>query len=51
MSLIHEYARNKENKLIGNLLRAGYSPQQIAKDGDVPLSRVRAIEEELKSKT
>ena len=49
MSLIHEYARNKEDKLIRNFLRAGYSPQQIAKDADVPLSRVRAIERRLKS--
>ena len=50
MSLIHEYARNKENKLIGKLLRAGYSPQQIAKDLEIPFSRVHAIERALKSK-
>ncbi len=53
MSLIHEYARNKEvkaeNNLIRNLLRAGYSPQKIAKDTKMPLSRVRAIERTLKS--
>ena len=49
MSLIHEYARNKENNLIRNLLRAGNSPQKIAKDAKIPLSRVRAIERSLKS--
>ena len=54
MSLIHEYARNKEvkaeDKLIRNLLRAGNSPQKVANDAKIPLSRVRAIERTLKSK-
>ena len=54
MSLIHEYARNKEekaeNRLIRNLLRAGNSPQKISNDGKVPLSRVKRIERTLKSK-
>ena len=54
MALIHEYARNKvdkeQNRIIRNLLRAGNSPQKIAKDAEVPLSRVRAIERTLKSK-
>jgi hypothetical protein len=53
MSLIHEYAQNKvekgENRMIRNLLRAGNSPQKIAKEAGVPLSRVRAIERSLKS--
>lgn len=54
MSLIHEYARNKEikaeDRMIRNFLRAGNSPQKIAKDGNIPLSRVRAIERTLNSK-
>lgn len=54
MSLIHEYARNKEikaeDRMIRNFLHAGNSPQKIAKDGNIPLSRVRAIERTLNSK-
>lgn len=54
MSLIHEYARNKvdmeQRRIIRNLLRAGNSPQKIAKDAEVPLSTVKAIERTLKSK-
>ena len=50
MSLIHEYARNKEDRLIRNLLRAGNSPQKIAKDAKIPLSRVKRVERTLKSK-
>ena len=54
MSLIHEYARNKEikaeDRMIRNFLRAGNSSQKIAKDGNIPLSRVRAIERTLNSK-
>ncbi len=54
MSLIHEYARNKEikaeDRMIRNFLLAGNSPQKIAKDGNIPLSRVRAIERTLNSK-
>ena len=50
MSLIHEYARNKENRIIRNLLIAGNSAQKIAKDADIPLSRVKAIERRLKKK-
>ena len=49
MSLIHEYARNKEDRLIRNLLRAGNSPQKIAKDAKIPLSRVKRVERTLKS--
>lgn len=48
MSLIHEYAMNKENRIIENLLIAGNSPQKIAKDADIPLSRVKAIERKIK---
>ena len=47
MSLIHEYAENKERKveerIIANLLRAGNSPHKIAKEAGVPLSRVNLI--------
>ena len=54
MSLIHEYVRNKEikaeDRMIRNFLRAGNSPQKIAKDGNIHLSRVRAIERTLNSK-
>lgn len=54
MSLIHEYVRNKEikaeDRMIRNFLRAGNSSQKIAKDGNIPLSRVRAIERTLNSK-
>ena len=50
MSLIHEYARNKEDKLIRNQLKSGVSADVIAKTNQVPLSRVRAIERTLKSK-
>lgn len=54
MSLIHEYARNKvdmeQKRIIRNLLRAGNSPQKIAKDAEVPLSTVKKIERTLKSK-
>ena len=50
MSLIHEYARNKEDRLIRNLLRAGNSPQKIAEDAKIPLSRVKRVERTLKSK-
>ena len=48
MSLIHEYTMNKENRIIENLLIAGNSPQKIAKDADIPLSRVKAIERKIK---
>jgi hypothetical protein len=47
MSLIEDYARNKEDKLIRNLLRVGNYPQKIVKDAKIPLSRVLAIEETL----
>ena len=54
MSLIHEYVRNKEikaeDRMIRNFLRAGNSSQKIAKDRNIPLSRVRAIERTLNSK-
>ena len=55
MSLIHEYAENKEkkgikkgfqkgeDKIILNLLRAGQAPHKIARDAGVPLSRVNGI--------
>lgn len=49
MSLIDEYAENKENRIIRNLLRSGNSPQKIAKDAEIPLSRVKSIERKLKS--
>ena len=49
MSLIHEYARNKENRLIRNQLRSGLKADFIAKTNGIPLSRVRAIERSLKS--
>ena len=54
MSLIHEYARNKEekaeNRLIRNQLKSGLKPEFIARTAGIPLSRVRAIERSLKSK-
>ena len=34
--------------IIENLLIAGNSPQKIAKDADIPLSRVKAIERKIK---
>ena len=59
MSLIHEYGKNKENKgfsrgisrgvsrteerIVRNLLDAGNSPQKIANETKIPLSRVNAI--------
>ena len=53
MSLIHEYARNKEekaeNRIISNLLESGMSAEEIAKTAKIPLSRVKAIEKKLKS--
>ena len=49
MSLLDEYVRNKENMLIRNQLKYGLSAEFIARTADVPLSRVRAIEMELKS--
>ena len=49
ISLIHEYGINKENKLIGKLLRAGHPPQKLAKDLEIPLSRVLDIERTLNS--
>ena len=53
MSLIDEYARNKEiraeNRLIGNMLRAGYSPRELADVLEIPLSRVLDIEKSLES--
>lgn len=50
MSLIHEYGENKENKIVRNLLKSGMSAEVIAKRAEVPLSRVKAIERQLKSK-
>ena len=50
MSLIHEYARNKEDKLIRNQLKAGLKAEFITRTNCVPLSRVRAIEWTFKSK-
>lgn len=49
MSLIHEYGRNKEDRLIRNLLRSGCNAEFIAKNANVPLSRVKRIEKTLKS--
>ena len=54
MSLIDEYARNKvdmeQRRIMGNLLRAGNSPQKISDEAEVPLSTVEDIEKSLKSK-
>ena len=54
MSLIHEYARNKEikaeNRLIRNQLKSRVSTDIIARTNQVPLSRVHTIERTLKSK-
>lgn len=47
MTLIHEYGENKEKKMeeriVVNFLRAGNSPQKIAKEGGIPLGRVNQI--------
>ena len=52
MSLIDEYVENREkravNKLIRNQLIHGMKAEVIAKAADIPLSRVKAIENELK---
>ena len=50
MSLIHEYARNKEDKLIRNQLKSGLKAEFIARTNKVSLSRVKRIERTLKSK-
>lgn len=44
MSLIHEYARNREDRIILNLLRSGMKAETVSKTADIPLSRVRSIE-------
>ena len=49
MSLIHEYARNKEDRLIRNQLKSGLKPEFIANTNNVPLSRVKHIEKTLDS--
>ena len=49
MSLIHEYGKNKEDKFIIKLIRAGYSPQELADVLEIPLSRVLDIEKSLES--
>ena len=50
MSLMHEYGRNKEDRLIMNQLKEGLKPEFIARTNHVPLSRVKCIERTLKSK-
>ena len=54
MALIDEYARNRviraENRIIKNQLEAGFNAELIAKTVEVPLSRVRDIERDLKVK-
>ena len=54
MALIDEYARNRviraENRIIKNQLQAGFNAELIAKTVEVPLSRVRDIERDLKVK-
>ena len=51
MSLLDEYARNaadkEQTRIVRNLLLAGISPQRIAQDAGVPLSRVKEIEKTL----
>ena len=44
MSLLDEYARNKEDKLISNQLKEGLKPEFIARTNHVPLDRVKRIE-------
>ena len=50
MALIHEYARNKENRIIRNQLKSGMKAEVIARTADIPLSRVKSIERTLKMK-
>lgn len=50
MTLIHEYARNKENRIIRNQLKSGMKAEVIARTADIPLSRVKSIERTLKMK-
>lgn len=50
MSLIHEYARNKENRIIRNQLLSGMKAEVIAKTADIPLARVKSIERKIKMK-
>ena len=50
MSLIHEYARNKENRIIRNQLLSGMKAEIIAKTADIPLARVKSIERKIKMK-
>lgn len=53
MSLIYEYGENKKNKeqerIIKNLFKSGMDAETISKTAIIPLSRVKAIEMELKS--
>ena len=62
MTLMDEYGKNKEKKgiqkgiqigiqkgedrIIANLLRAGYSPQKVAIDCGIPIVRVNQIKAE-----
>ncbi|WP_407412722.1 hypothetical protein [Methanobrevibacter sp.] len=58
MALMDEYGENKEkkgikkgikkgeDKIILNLLRAGYSPQKVAIDCGIPIVRVNQIKAE-----
>lgn len=55
MTLIDEYARNRERrsieKIIKNQLKSGLSAEVIAESADIPLSRVRDIERSLESES
>ena len=44
MSLIDEYAENKENRIIMNLLKSGMTAEVVAKSTKMPLPRVKSIE-------
>lgn len=54
MALMDEYGENKEikgiqkgeDRIIANLLRAGYSPQKVAIDCGIPIVRVNQIKAE-----
>ena len=52
MSLIDEYARNKEvkaeNRIVRNQLKSGMEAEVIAKSAEIPLSRVKEIENQIK---
>lgn len=51
MSLIDEYVENRvrkvQERIIKNQLNSGMSAEEISKAADIPLSRVKAVEEKL----